>query len=186
MSVFLPGSRELGVIRALATEQTDRTIPESIFRKNFAPFFFGKITDKNQYEGLLKDWLAISGSPTNEVLVVDDADRVLFAVPPAMDTSGVVQKDREKGDVPLTTVVGAHADTVRRSSIAGDNFMKRASDVYVPGLISDRSEITNAYSARWSSIRSRYYPAPDVKTEQSKQSTGSGFAGDDIELDLPE
>lgn len=184
MSIFDTPNRDLAIIKQLTNIPTERTVPESIFRKNFAPLFFGKITDKETYEDILSKWLAISGSPTNEVIVVDDNDKVLFSVPPAMDTAGVMQKDREKGELPVTSVLGMYSESKNISINSAENFMDRATREYIPTLVTERTEKTVTYLSRWEEIRERYYPNEVKTAEKPKVSQKPSY--DEIELDVPE
>lgn len=186
MSVFEPDSRELAAIRKLTESETDRTIPEAIFVRDFIPFFRGEVDDKQKYDELLTAWLIISGTPTNEVAVVDENNKELFKVPPHTDTTAIIQRDRNKGEVVFSNVIGHVISQSGNSAFNSERFLERAAAEVVPSFISVNSEKRQEYVDRWNSILARYAPttADSKKEEASKPVSVNAFSGDGESFDI--
>lgn len=86
----------LGVV----TQYKENTalLPESIFVKDFLPYFCGERNVEDNPE-FLPMWFAVAGSPTSEVRIINNNREVLFVVPPVIDTTRfdpTYNKDRNK------------------------------------------------------------------------------------------
>jgi hypothetical protein len=73
---------------ALVENPLRNQLPENVFRESFLPYFTGK-GDPNAGQRPLTDWIAIAGSPTAPVDIVNAAGEVIFTVPSMMDSSGI-------------------------------------------------------------------------------------------------
>lgn len=68
-------------------------IPEKLFTEYFLPYMTGTIAipkDKN----IIAEWISISGSPSGEVDLIDDYNKVVATVPPIINSDLTFNEDR--------------------------------------------------------------------------------------------
>lgn len=163
---------ELAIVR-----HENHRIPEQVFREGFLPFFTGQDNDPKKPH--MANWIAIAGSPTSEVDVVDEADQVLFTVPAMMST----------GSISLKTVRGESMGDLMRQyqhhkSItphAGNNFAHTHFGEKAKDLVSDPTDNFTKAQEGWSKIFNHYnIPDPNAKPEAAAvaQTAVSSAAGD--------
>lgn len=137
-------------------------IPEQIFREGFLPFFTGQ--EKNPNQSHMANWIAIAGSPTSEVDVVDDADNLLFTVPAMMSTSAISLKTvrgESMGDLMRQYQHHKSVTPHAGANFAQANFGEKAKD-----LVDNATDSFSKAQAGWSKIFNHYgISDPNAKQE---------------------
>ena len=99
-------------------------------------------------------WYGIAGSPSSEVLIIDDNDKPLYKVPALVDTS-IINPNREKGSINFSQIVTMAKMYGNITPTAGMNALNG-------GLAKKYSEIQSKSKAftenekRWMDIFQRY------------------------------
>lgn len=105
-------------------------LPEDIFVQEFLPLFYGTVEDKEVRIQKIQSWIAIAGSPSSEVSVIDDENNILFNVPPAINSSSINVTNR--GDKDLNKIFEAFSK---------DNFPIRGSRNLLANLDNKQNDI---------------------------------------------
>ncbi len=100
----------------LVVDKKNNVLPEDIFVHEFLPLFYGTVEDKELRFQKIQNWIAIAGSPSSEVSVIDEENNVLFDVPPVINSSSINITNR--GDKDLHRIF---------DTFAKDNFPIRGS-----------------------------------------------------------
>ncbi len=163
------------VFKALVEDKRSycQHIPEQIFVNNFLPYMLGERQDNANW---VVEWIAIAGSPSAEVCVVDPYDKTkeLFYVPPLFNTQLVGSNSGPK----YSTLLERYQQYNDNSPYLGMSFLndelsKKASAISQQGANPQAQE----YKAMWDFILLRYRPNASV------QPAGIPQQGQDNSLD---
>lgn len=124
-------------------------LPENIFANVFLPYFINsKPVDDNS--DVLVNWIAIAGTPTNKVDIIDQNNNVLFTVPPLIDSDLMSAKIRGPN---FNDIIRAGRQESSRLPGLGDDFVVSVGTARIKAL--ERSHVSN-YAKEWDVIR-KYY-----------------------------
>ena len=150
-------------------------LPEHLFLKYFLPVFANQ---RPAPEDFISTWVSIAGQPAGEVQIVDNANNVLFTVPPLMDTHHI-KRLRPDGSMDFSSIgqmLALHAQSNPKLAEANyqQNLIKRYKESHSP------TSVTSENQKRWQEIFVRYgieQTKPEPAQAASAKSTG---AEDDI------
>ncbi len=131
-----------------------KRLPEAVFVTYFLPRFAGEVVPDDK--PWIRDWVAIAGSAMAEVVIVDEANKELYAIPPIMDTSFINLAPKDffsptlHGAVTQSLRIAANTPTAGQQHL-DEALVKKIDDVFDPTL-NKRSE----NEQRWLSIFDRY------------------------------
>lgn len=152
---------EMGdIFDKLSNTKLNGRLPEELFVKEFLPYFMGKVPPENA-QGIVAKWIAVAGSPTAEVDVLDkDLKTVLFTVPAVISTHSISTERNGRG---LGSII---YNAQLRDKIPGqsESFANKALSDKSTDMIKPRVNVT--IEQRWINIISRY-------TSDSKQENNS-------------
>lgn len=153
-----------------------RRFPEAAFIENFLPYFSGKLSfDDNP--NMMETWRDICGTPTAEVIIVDNAGKELYRVPPIYDTSGV-KSQITNTRLTVSEMVDTYKLHVNNIPVVGQNYITNASTAKVNDLIPAQVSINEA---RWTAIFQRYGIIPTQ--EQAAPVAPEDNLADDVDYD---
>ena len=145
------------IFDALVVQSYKPKYPERIFVENFLPVFSG---ERSMSMEALNDWIGIAGSVTNEVDIVDPANKVLYSVPALLDTNVIDIASRDSR--PLDHIYGEF--DLRKNNIptAAQAFLKSELTKKANGIIKQENNVS---AERWKDILDRYgkLPKEEVK-----------------------
>jgi hypothetical protein len=155
--------------------------PEVLFRTcGFMDFFFGFVKDNPDYDFENK-WIAIAGSASIEVNIIDGSGKVLFVVPPLYDTSylriGNYRRDDMIGEITQ--------NFTNRTGMEAHQYLGDALQAKLTNLIAPTSTQTDKHKSQLEQMY-RYYgkrPAVETSTPGAKPATDAGKIDDDFDLD---
>lgn len=155
-------------------------LPEHMFRKDFLPYFSGKVRDDAKLN-ITTHWVAIAGTPASEVDVVDESGKVLFSVPPLMTTDWLHSgnggvRGRSFNEI-LTHAKNQGARLPHLSDqVIGNQGTQKINSMSVS---TDQSS-----ESKWKNIFQRYnIAAPGDKSTPAIGATPSSDAGDELVFD---
>lgn len=160
---------------SILKELTDRgtnQLPERIFVSDFLPYFRGdKISDDKS--DVVSIWIGIAGSPTSEVAIIDDAGRVMYNVPPLMDSSVIspIRKPEQRvgfsAIIALASQIGNNIPAMGETSLVR-NLSIKSKEV----VVSDKPTVHSQYEKDWLNIFNRYnVDASGVGVNKAKTET---------------
>lgn len=153
------------------------TLPETVFKEYFYPFFKGEVTAATQ-PGIVAEWIAIAGSAMCEVNVVDAQGKVEFTVPPLFDSSIIESAKRRLGNS-FADIYSQYKMHSANLPIVGEKFLADAFEEKIPAILKT-SETLSPNQARWQTIFHRYGDAlPGEKNEKMTAIT----QGNDIDYE---
>ena len=165
-------ANELEFINTLTEEiKTENPrIPEPVFTEIFWPYFNGTMASAEDREKVLFHWLGLAGSGSAEVDVVDKEGKVLFTVPPMIDTSGlvIIEKGRHSS---MAAIYSEAMDQARLHSELAKRHLK-------DGLVPKLSEKIQQGSASWNSVLQYYGVVPENQAVTPASSASSFDEGD--------
>lgn len=143
-----------------------KRLPESTFVKNFLPYFCGE-EDTTKESNTIAIWIAIAGSITSKVHVVDKNDEILFTVPPINDTSifDVNNKNQAQG---FKNIVLNYRLYSNQTPMSAQNYLARTIDSRIEKLRTE-SVMFNENETTWKNIFARYGKGPSVKAVDVKK-----------------
>lgn len=151
-------------------ENVGGRIPESIFKEYFLPHFANTV--ENPDEGWRNKWITISGSPSAEVAVFNDAlTERLFTVPPMVDTTRLLMMDQGLS-------IG---HIIKKAELLSNNLPQQGAKYQINELMRKGDEFQEAareagIDPRWLEILERY-----GYLEGAKGSEASTEVEDDLE-----
>lgn len=75
--------------------ENDRTeIPESEFKRLFIPLLTGQIPEEQLMDIGFRPWIAVAGTATRWVNIINAQGEVIYSVPPLLNTVGMTNTDR--------------------------------------------------------------------------------------------
>lgn len=148
--------------QSLVTNATPTAVlPEDVFVHHFLPYFSGKkpmVPD----DRVMEKWVGISGTPTNEVTVVDKAGKPLFRVPAVYDTHVLDVTKRNIGQS-MSDIYSGFAMRNNNLPVQANNFLMNALGQRVEGLVGEKESKLTETQQRWRDIIQRYNT--DAKTQ---------------------
>ena len=81
-----------------------RTIPETVFLKNFYAFFRGEVNDSNDAKAVHRNWMQIAGSQFEEVQIIGVDGRDLYVVPSIAATEAVKTTVKQIGGLKYNAI----------------------------------------------------------------------------------
>lgn len=140
--------------------QPTAVIPEDVFVYHFLPYFSGEkpMTPETR---VMENWVGISGTPTNEVTVVDKAGKPLYKVPPVYDTHVLDVTKRNIGQS-MSDIYSGFAMRNNNLPVAANNFLMNELGKRMDGLVGDKEIKLTETQQRWQEIMARYGKSPVV------------------------
>lgn len=145
---------------AIVKHQNNR-IPEEVFRAGFLGYFTGQPKEPNQ--SYMAQWIAIAGSPMSEVDVVDEADKVIFTVPPMMNTSSIALKTT-RGES-MNDLMRQYQHQKSITPYAGQNFAHAHFGQKARELTSVQTDSFDKAQEAWGKIF-KHYGIPDPSKQE--------------------
>lgn len=168
------------VFDALVTHaEPTAKIPEDVFVHHFLPYFSGEkpMTKENK---VMENWVAISGTPTNEVAVMDKTGKELYRVPPVFDTNILDVTSRNLGES-MSDIYAGFAMRKNNLPAIANKFLAGSLENRLSTLV-DVSE-ASPNQKRWNDIISRYQkPNTGALVSKPKQET-QALPDDDLVYD---
>jgi len=160
------------IYQATVVENQVSTLPEVVFKEYFLNFFMNKMNTPDRALKYAK-WIELSGSPYNEVTIIDNTGKSLYNVPP-------IYAKPILSDSVINTTFSNIANTYmlkhNRLASEGSQYLNGELKKVADGMSVKNDEIIQ----RWSDIFKRYQqPTPQVPMSNiAKKST---ISNDDIE-----
>lgn len=143
------------VFNSLVTNSRDTcsVLPEQIFVNYFLPFFTGK-NDFTARPNIISEWIAIAGSPMNEVGIIDSFNNIMFYVPAVFDTSFINAAKQAEG--PTFSQITDHANLLNNNIPAiSDRFLTNALSDKLPAITGNVA-VNTENEKRWIEIFAKY------------------------------
>lgn len=154
--------------------------PETLFRTcGFMDFFFGVVKDNPEYDFENK-WIAIAGSPTIEVNIIDSAGKVLFVVPPLYDTSYLRIGNYRRDDM-LNEITQNFSN---RTGHEAHQYLGDALQAKLRNIISDESSQSEKHRAQLEKMYQYYNKRPVSETGKGGVKTTGAATNIDDDFDL--
>ncbi len=157
--------------------QPEVKLPEQVFVHHFLPYFSGQ-KPMTKEDRVIENWVAIAGTPTNEVAIVGNDGAVLFNVPPVFDTSSL--------DVTTRNVGESMGDIYAGFAMRRNNIPAVANTYLAASLDNKHNEIVNeptgTVQKRWQAIMDRYNIA-GAKPAVATSTVGDDEPNDDLVYD---
>lgn len=132
---------------ALVTNSEVIKLPEHIFKG----YFLNKLIGLEDDEHWVREWIAIAGTPSSEMDVVDTEGRVLFRVPSLLQSRSVFL---EASEADLSYIMSRYEQMCSNIPIQGERFFSEAMSVKIQQLFSGVS--SREYLDKWKYILDRY------------------------------
>ncbi len=161
---------------ALVVNAPVNVLPEHIFREVFLPYFIG---EKNlvQDSNALNTWIAIAGNPGNCVDIINDANEVLFRVPPLFPTD-FINNTPEK-PLPYDGIIHQYENHAAVFPEMGKRFLSQALDYTKKTVVSENNNV-DKYKEMWNKIF-EYYNIPAFQSGSKKENTA--LSAEEIEFE---
>jgi len=161
---------------SLVVQHERKRLPEPVFRAHFLPHFTGQ-PNLDSASNPFTNWIAVAGSPTAMVDVINEGGEVLFTVPPMMDST-IINLNQVGGKRlnDLIVELKLHGESIPGAAdrFYNTTFQKKLATI-APGHVDD----TDATKA-WRKIFKHYGIEGDgTDSGEEKQSNGS----EDLEYD---
>lgn len=155
-------------------------LPESVFINSFLPYFCGekKITED---ETIIPTWIAIAGSPTKEVEIVDSQGLVLFNVPPMADTTVIDALNKNKGQR-MNDIIGQYILRREVTPMLGTNYLNEVLDERITKLTTESTSFVKN-EKRWQEIFIRYGKVKANPTEDKSIAIKGKLDEDEMTFD---
>lgn len=140
-------------------------IPEDVFVYHFLPYFSGK-KPMTPEDRVMEKWVGISGTPTNEVTVVDKTGKPLFSVPAVYDTHVLDVTKRNIGQS-MSDIYSGFAMRNNNLPVQANNFLMNALGHRVEGLVGEKETKLTETQQRWYDIIQRYNTDPKTQAAQT-------------------
>lgn len=150
-------------------------LPEAVFVNNFLPYFSGKVKDDRTLN-ITTNWIAVAGSASSPVDVVDGQDQVLFTVPPLMSTDFLRSKENIRGRS-FNQILANARNQGNRLPVLGTRALINDTKAKLAGMT---VQPTQQAMNQWEDIFNRY----NIPTPGKKGAPSSGAAPADDELDF--
>lgn len=135
----------------VASKQNNR-LPESLFKKEFLPFFSGKDTGDKDLNEIVSTWISISGTPTAELDIFDDSTGDTLFTVPGIFNSGVIDVVNRSKSSSLNNIYATHALGMAHIPHVADNVLLKTLDEKVKTMLDPES----VEDPRWKDIIDRY------------------------------
>lgn len=159
--------------------QPTAIVPEDVFVHHFLPFFSGE-KPMGKDSKVMENWVGISGTPTNEVTVVDKTGKPLFKVPPVFDTHVLDVTKRNIGQS-MADIYSGFAMRNNNLPVQANNFLMSALGQRMDGLVGEKEVKLSETQQRWQDIMVRYGKSP-VTPGKPTPSTTTDTEGTDNDL----
>lgn len=146
----------------LITKAQVATLPEYVFTGYFLPRFIGKETSPNW----VSEWIAIAGTPTSSVDIIDNIGEVLFRVPPIIDTSAI--RFNETGSN-MSSIMSIYQQQSNNLPMLGTRYLMGA--LHDKGKELVENDNIDMYRQQWSFILNRYGITNEEVTASDEEST---------------
>jgi len=166
-----------------------KNIPEPVFRELFLPYFLGErspVPSASDYDvandpvvrSPVAHWIGLIGSATEAANVVDVTGKVLFQVPPMMDSSRVDTVNRNPEAHSFQTVFSEYQDQSRLHEALGKNYLIEQLSLKATTNLPAGAEEKSQYS--WQPVL-EYYKL--VETEAVATAGKNTISDDDLSFD---
>lgn len=154
-------------------------IPEEVFIHHFLPYFSGE-KPMTKESKVMENWVSISGTPTNEVAVLDKTGKELYRVPPVFDTNILDVTSRNLGES-MSDIYAGFAMRKNNLPAIANTFLANSLENRLSTLVDAGEASPN--QKRWSEIISRYQkPNTNALTPKSIQ-PAKALPDDDLVYD---
>lgn len=158
--------------------------PEKLFRAcGFMDFFFGFVKDTPELD-LENKWIAIAGSPSSEVSVIDEGGNVLFIVPPLYDTSYLRIGNYRRDDM-LNEITQNYENHAQASRHQADGYLGVALTAKLQNIVSNESTQVDKHAAMLEKMYAYYgkRPANAGAAPAATAAAANTKIHDDFEID---
>lgn len=155
----------------MSREEGLSKLNEKLFVQYWLPYFCGEVEDPQTCENLRLNWIKVAGSPSNAVLVVDDAGETLFEVP-GIHSSNIIRPIVARSRNISSDVQNAIARE-SMGPLVSQGIISKALYQRSQALLGDMRSIED--DQKWRAIFVRYGKKPKAAQEAS----GEGGGGDD-------
>ena len=132
-------------------------LPEQIFVDYFLPFFAGQIEPADH----VVNWISVAGSPSQEVMVINNLGVEMFVVPGLLNTRHI-QRLRPEGSLPFMSII-AMSNALNTKSPA------QAHNLFIQSMLERYRQVHNSNyqptedELRWIEIFTRYSVMPSAE-----------------------
>ena len=161
--------------------QPTAVVPEDVFVYHFLPYFSGEKPMAADSK-VMENWVGISGTPTNEVLVVDKTGKPLYKVPPVFDTHVLDVTKRNIGQS-MSDIYSGFAMRNNNLPVQANNFLMNALGQRMDGLVGKKEVKLSETQQRWQDIMTRYGKKPVSEKQSLLPNTTTENPGDDLVYD---
>ena len=166
-----------------------KKIPEPVFRELFLPYFLGErspvpgaddyaVANDPVVRSPVAHWIGLVGSATEPADVVDVTGKVLFQVPPMMDSTRVDTVNRNPDAHNFQTVFSEYQDQSRVHEALGKNYLIEQLTKKAIANLPAGAEEKSPYS--WEPVL-QYYHLTDTKEEV--KAAKNTISDDDLSFD---
>lgn len=155
----------------MSREEGLSKLNEKLFVQYWLPYFCGEIEDPQICENLRLNWIKVAGSPSNAVLVVDEAGTTLFEVP-GIHSSNIIRPIVSRSRNISSDVQNAIARE-SMGPMVSQGIISKALYQRSQALLGDRRSIED--DLKWRAIFVRYGKKPKA----AQGASGEGGGGDD-------
>lgn len=164
------------IFDSLVVNAYKNKIPEKIFVNYFLPYFTNKEAYKE--DNILAEWIAVAGTPTSEVEVIDYNNEVLFTVPSVFDTSIINLNNLNNENARLKSIMINYQLENNNLPIVANNNLKENLE-YKLGQMTTESTNTSNKRKSWNNILERYgYIKPSEDKTKSSTDTDDDLVYD--------
>ncbi len=152
---------------SLVVKAPVNTLPENIFKEVFLPYFIG---EKNIVEDsqILNTWIGIAGNPGNPVDIVNDANEVLFRVPPLFPTDFI--NNTPERPLPYDGIIQQYETRAAVLPEVGKQFLDQALNVTKKTVMTTNTNVEK-YKDMWNNVFNHYnIPIPNGDNSKKEQS----------------
>lgn len=156
-------------------------LPENEFVNRFLPYFTGQVQASPE-QPFVNLWVAIAGSPTSEVDIIDPATgQVLYSTPPLFDTS-LLDTVPKPGSPTLGQIMRDFKNMEQDTPDVAKSFLDRHLEHRLGGMF--KAPDAGFQTDRWTKIAERYgVKPPEDPAEKAAQAQANR---DDIDYDAIE
>jgi hypothetical protein len=149
--VLLKRGQELFDALVVKPTNFSKQLPEYRFVNTFLPYFCGEKNIEDQ-PTFFTTWISIAGTPANEVSIIDNNGKILFNVPPLMDTSVINKTNTGTSISKIIETFLMHSAVLPQN---GTNFLNKHIDNKIDDLSKESTDFLD-YNKRWNDIFVRY------------------------------